>query len=242
MFENRTYRNLHQKKGLISFNVTVKETNLNIQADMDLTEMALQSVLKCRNMIETYIKFHPEFATSFIPVKSLFPVPSIIREMLQAGEMANVGPMASVAGAVAEFTGRELLEHTREVVVENGGDIFIKSDCETIFSIYAKDSPFSMRMGIKIKRREKSYGLCTSCGSFGHSISFGKADAVTILSDSCSLSDAVATKVGNRIKTDTDIQSGIDAGKAVPGVQGIVIIIGKNIGLWGDLELVSLSP
>lgn len=242
MFENRTYRNRHQKKGLISFNVTVKETNLNIQAETDLTDMALKSVLDCRSMIETYIGFHPEFATSLVPVQNLFPVPPVITDMLEAGQLAQVGPMAAVAGAVAEFTGTALLNHTREVIVENGGDIFVKSDSETVFSIYAKDSPFSMTTGIQIEKQNRPYGLCTSCGTFGHSKSFGRADAATILSDSCCLADAVATKIGNLVKTGRDIKNAIEAGKSVPGVRGIVIIIGENIGLWGDLKLVRLSP
>ncbi len=242
MFENRTYRNLHKKKELTSFNITVKETNLNIQAETDLTDIALKAVLACRNMIETYIQFHPEFAASLVPVKSLFPTPSIITDMLEAGQLAQVGPMAAVAGAVAEFTGTALLGRTREVIVENGGDVFIKSDSETIFSIYAKKSPFSMTTGIKIEKRDKPYGLCTSSGTFGHSKSFGRADAATVLSSSCCLADAVATKLCNRVKTGRDIKSAIDAGKEIPGVQGIVIILGENIGLWGDLKLVKLSP
>jgi len=242
MFENRTYRHLHQKKGLISFNVTVKETNLNIQAETDLTDMALKHVLDYRNQIETYIQFHLEFATSLVPVKNLFPVPAIITDMLEAGRMAQVGPMAAVAGAVAQFCGTAMLSYTREVIVENGGDIFVKSDSETVFSIYAKNSPFSMTTGIRIEKRDKPYGLCTSSGTFGHSKSFGKTDATTILSDSCSLADAVATMVGNRVQTGRDIKDAIEAGKSVPGVQGIVIIIGENIGLWGDLKLVRLSP
>ncbi|OGQ86673.1 MAG: hypothetical protein A3J85_05980 [Desulfobacula sp. RIFOXYA12_FULL_46_16] len=242
MFENRTYRHLHQKKGLVSFNVTVKETNLNIQAETDLTDLALKSVLDCRNQIETYIGFHPEFATSLVPVDRLFPVPPIITDMLEAGQLARVGPMAAVAGAVAEYTGKALLHQSREVIVENGGDIFVKSDSDTIFSIYAENSPFSLTTGIRITKGERPYGLCTSSGTFGHSKSFGRADAATILSDSCPLADAVATKLGNMVKTGGDIKHAMDAGKTIPGVRGIVIIIGENIGLWGDLELVRLSP
>jgi len=242
MFENRTYRNLHQKKGLVSFNVTVKETNLNIQAETDLTEMALKSVLDCRNKIETYIGFHPEFATSLVPVKGLFPVPPLITDMLESGRLAQVGPMAAVAGAVAEYTGKALLPYSREVIVENGGDIFVKSGSDTIFGIYAQASPFSMTTGIRVEKRDKPYGLCTSSGTFGHSKSFGRADAATILSDSCCLADAVATKLGNMVKTGRDIKGAIEAGKVIPWVQGIVIIIGENLGLWGALELVSLSP
>jgi len=135
MFENRTYRHLHQKKGLISFNVTVKETNLNIQAETDLTDMALKHVLDYRNQIETYIQFHPEFATSLVPAKNLFPVPAIITDMLEAGRMAQVGPMAAVAGAVAQFCGTAMLSYTREVIVENGG-IFLSNRIPKLFSVF----------------------------------------------------------------------------------------------------------
>jgi len=240
MFENRTYRNQHQKKGLVSFDITVKETNLNIQAQTDLTDKAIQSVLTCRSTIETYIALFPEFATILTPLKDPGPAPKIIRDMIEASQSANVGPMAAVAGAVAEYTGRSLLEHTREVIVENGGDIFIKSDSETIFSIYAENTPFSMTTGIQVKKRDKPYGICTSSGTLGHSKSFGKADAATVLSESCPLADAVATALGNRVKSASDIETAIDMGKAISGIQGIVIIKGESIGLWGDLKLVKI--
>jgi ApbE superfamily uncharacterized protein (UPF0280 family) len=240
MFENRTYRKQHQKKGLVSFDITVKETNLNIQAQTDLTNKAIKSVLTCRNTIETYIKLFPEFANSLTPIHNPGPAPQIIKDMIKAGQLANVGPMASVAGAVAEYTGKSLLADTSEILVENGGDVFIKSDSETIFNIYAGDSPFSMTSGILIKKREAPYGLCTSSGTLGHSKSFGKANAATVVSDSCSLADAVATALCNMVKKTVDIKSAIDTGKTIPGVQGIVIIKGESIGLWGDLTLVKL--
>ncbi len=240
MFENRTYRKQHQKKGLISFDITVKETNLNIQAQTDLTDKAIKSVLTCRNTIETYIKLYPEFSRSLSPIHNPGPTPQIIKDMIKAGQLAEVGPMAAVAGAVAEFTGKLLLKDSREMLVENGGDVFIKSDSETVFNIYAGDSPFSMTSGILVKERETPYGLCTSSGTLGHSKSFGKADAATVLSDSCSLADAVATRLCNTVKKTSDIKDAIHTGKAIPGVQGIVIIKGKSIGLWGDLTLVKL--
>lgn len=241
MFENRFYRRYHQKKGLVSFNVTVKETSLNIQAETDLTDQAIQSVLTCRNYIETYIKLFPEFAASFTPIQESGPAPSIIRHMIEAGIQANVGPMAAVAGAVAEYTGQSLLACSREVLVENGGDIFVKSDSETIFSIYAGTSPFSMTTGIRIEKKNHPYGMCTSSGMLGHSKSFGKADAAVVLSKSCSLADAAATALGNRVRTAADIKGAIDAGKAIPGIQGIVIIKDDKIGLWGDIKLIDLS-
>ncbi|MCP3875200.1 MAG: UPF0280 family protein [Desulfobacteraceae bacterium] len=240
MFENRTYRKQHQKKGLVSFDVTVKETNLNIQAESDLTQAAIKAVLKFRNTIETHIKLNPEFATSLIPLQSPGPGPHIIKDMIEASRLANVGPMAAVAGTVAEYTGKSLLNDSSEVLVENGGDIFIKSNTDTIFSIYAESSPFSLTTGILVEKRKAPYGMCTSSGTLGHSKSFGKADAATVLSDSCPLADAAATQLGNMVKNPEDIKTAIDAGKSIPGIQGIVIIKGESIGLWGDLKLVKL--
>ncbi len=241
MFENRTYRNQHQKKGLVSFDITVKETNLNIQAKTNLTEKAVKSVLMCRNYIEIYIKLHPEFATSLTPIQRPESAPEIIYSMIEASCLAGVGPMATVAGAVAEVTGKSLLTDSNEVLVENGGDIFVKSNTDTVFTVYAGNSPFSMTTGLLIKKRDTPYGLCTSSGTLGHSKSFGSADAAVILSDSCFLADAAATALGNRIKKASDIKDAIDAGKAIPGIQGIVIIKGDHIGLWGAIKLINLS-
>ena len=157
-----------------------------------------------------------------------------------ASKIAGVGPMAAVAGAVAQSVGRDLLQWSSNVLVENGGDIFIKSDTQTIFTIYAGSSPLSMKTGIKVARRPASFAMCTSSGTVGHSKSFGKADAVSVLADCCALADAAATALCNQVQTPKDIETAIAAGKCMTGVQGIVIISGKQIGLWGALELVKL--
>lgn len=240
MFNNRTYRSHHKKKGLLSFDITVKETNLNIQAERDLTDKAIKAVLRCRNYIETYIKLYPEFATSLVPFQEAQTAPKIIKDMIKAGKLTATGPMASVAGIIAEYTGKALLPYSSEIIVENGGDLFIKSKTETIFTVYAENTPFSMTCGILVQKSNDSYGICTSSGTLGHSKSFGKADAVSVLSKSCSLADAAATSLANKVIKTSDIQKTIDRGKAIPGVEGIVIIKGKNIGLWGNLKIVKL--
>lgn len=240
MFENRTYRSRAAKKGLESFHVTIKETDLYIQAQSNLSKKAVKSVLECREYLESYIMRQPEFLTSLVPVAPVFPAPKIITEMADAAKKAGVGPMAAVAGAVAEYTCRELLKNSREVIVENGGDICMKIDTETIFTIFAGQSPLSMKTGIRLDKRKSPFALCTSSGTIGHSISFGEADAVSIVSDSCALADAAATALGNIVKREADIEKAIDKGKAIKGIQGIIIIKNKTLGAWGDLELVKL--
>ncbi len=227
---------------MTSFTITVKETNLNIQADRDLTREAVRAVLAYRQHIEAHISRHPEFACSLTPLPDPGPAPAIITEMTDAAQIAGVGPMAAVAGAVAEFTGRALLKFSKEIVVENGGDIFARSETEMVFTIYAGNSPLSMKTGIQIPRQKQPFAMCTSSGTLGHSKSFGRADAASVLADSCALADAAATALGNRVKTAADLESAIAAGRAMKGIRGIVIILGKQIGLWGDLKLVPLAP
>ncbi len=242
MFENRSaYRRQHEKKGLVSFEITVKETNLNIQAQTDLSNQAIRATLKHRQYIETHILQNPKFATALSPLPPPGIAPAIVMDMIAAAQSANVGPMAAVAGAMAEYVGQDLLNLSNEVVVENGGDIFIKSDTETVFSIYAGDSPLSMTTGILVEKQNKPFAMCTSSGTLGHSKSFGRADAVSVVAASCSLADAAATALCNRVKKECDVEKAITLGKQIQGVQGIVIIKGKLIGLWGDLKLVRLS-
>ena len=241
MFENRSvYRVCHKKQGLVAFNVTVKETNLNIQAGSDLSEQAVRSILTHRQYIENHISRVPKFADSLSPLADPGIVPKIISDMSRAAKTAGVGPMAAVAGAVAQRVGKDLLQYSSNVLVENGGDIFIKSDTSTTFTIYAGSSPLSMKTGIKVALRPDAFAMCTSSGTVGHSRSFGKADAVTVLADCCALADAAATSLCNQVSTPKDIEKAIAAGKNMTGVQGIVIILGKQIGLWGALELVKL--
>ncbi|MFO7754274.1 MAG: UPF0280 family protein [Desulfobacteraceae bacterium] len=240
MFENRSYRSRALKQGLFPFSITVKETNLHIQADLDLTEAATRAVLRCRGYVESYIRNKPEFAASFEPVAEDPFAPAVVKDMIHAGRNAGTGPMAAIAGAISEYTGKKLLEHTSEVIVENGGDAFIRSNTDTVFTIHAGKSQLSMKTGLLVKKREEPFALCTSSGTMGHSKSFGRADAVTVLSGSASLADAAATGLGNLVRKETDIEKVIEKGKAIRDVAGLAIIKGKHIGLWGDLRIVKL--
>jgi len=240
MFENRAYRINAKRKGLTPFRITVKETDLHIQADSDLSRNAIKAVLRYRGYLESYIARQPGFVSSMVPLPMLTPAPKIVSEMIDAARETNVGPMAAVAGAIAEFTCRDLLSESKEVIVENGGDIFMKINSDAVFSIYAGESPLSMKTGIRLKKKETPFALCTSSGTLGHSKSFGRADAATIVSDSCALADAAATLLGNMVQKKSDIEMAIEHGKTINGVQGIIIIKGKSMGIWGDLELVGL--
>nr|MDA8404824.1 UPF0280 family protein [Desulfobacteraceae bacterium] len=168
------------------------------------------------------------------------PAPLIVKAMADAGAIAGVGPMAAVAGAVAEAVGKELMAISDEVIVENGGDIFIKLNRLCNCAIAAGKSPLSMRFGIRLDATKAPIGVCTSSATVGHSLSFGKADAVCVVSSSCALADAAATAICNRVGSEKEIEQAINAGKLIDGVSAIVVIMGDKVGFWGDAELVPL--
>jgi len=161
--------------------------------------------------------------------------------MVEAGKKAGVGPMASVAGAIAEFVGRELLAFSPEIIVENGGDIYLKSLTDRIVGVYAGKSPFTGKIGLEIKAKDTPLGICTSSGTVGHSLSFGKADAVIVLSKSTILADAAATAIGNRVSESDDITGAIEFAEGIKGLKGLVIIKDDNIGLWGKVKICQTS-
>lgn len=161
--------------------------------------------------------------------------------MAEAALKAGVGPMAAVAGAIAEAVGRDLLEHSSDIIIENGGDLFIKTTRERVVGIHAGDSLFSGKLGLTIRPTETPCGICTSSGTLGHSLSFGKADAVTIVSASASLADAAATACCNRIQSPEDISTALSAARGIEGVSGVIIVIADRIGAAGDVRLVRIS-
>ena len=241
MYEPRTYRHQIEGKDLVSFNVIVKETDLYIRASSNLKRKAHRLVLKYRSLLERYIERHPAFLTSLKPLPVAEDAPHIVRQMAEAAQEAAVGPMAAVAGAIAEFVGDELSVFSPEIIVENGGDIYLKSLRKRIVGIYAGKSPLNGKVGLEINRKDTPLGICTSSGTVGHSLSFGKADAVVVLAASATLADAAATAIGNVINQPADITSGIELAKSIKGLGGVVIIKDDNIGLWGEVKICQTS-
>jgi ApbE superfamily uncharacterized protein (UPF0280 family) len=240
MYEKRTYRNLVKTDDLITFEVIVKETDLLVRAERDLSKETRESVLKYRHQLETYIAMNPEFQKSLVPLTEDPYAPEIVRQMIQTSQLAHVGPMAAVAGAMAELVSKDLLKLSKEVIVENGGDIYLAISKERTIGIYAGDSPLSFKIGIVISPEETPLGVCTSSGTVGHSLSFGKANAVCILSKSAALADAAATAVGNVVKEKKDIEWGLERGREIVGVLGTLIIVEEKMGVWGNVRLTQL--
>ena len=237
MYEERTYRKWILQDDLIPFEVSDKETDLLISAEIDLSEQAHKAVAKYRKQLEEQIRRLPEFLTAKKPIDVESDVTELIKAMVNAANLAGVGPMAAVAGAIAEFVGKELLEFTEQVIVENGGDIFIKTSKPKSIGVFAGNSPFTGKIAFVIKPGQTPIGICTSSGTVGHSLSYGKADAVAVFSKDTALADAVATATANRISHRDDINPVIEFAKSIEDVEGIVAIIEDACGIWGNIEI-----
>jgi ApbE superfamily uncharacterized protein (UPF0280 family) len=240
----RNYRQVIAADDLVSSFVIVKETDLHILAAVNSVAEGNNFVHRYRNQLENYIASHPDFLTALVPLEQNTLAPPIVRGMLEAAAAANVGPMAAVAGAIAEFVGRDLLNTgLQEIMVENGGDIFIKRNKECLAAIFAGRSPLNQKVGLRIPPRLMPVGLCTSSGTVGHSLSLGNADSVTVLAPSALLADAAATRLGNEVSAgdQENINKVLEVAKTIPGLLGVIIICGKNMGAWGEIDLVGLS-
>ena len=241
MYTERTYRNLVNTAKLKNFQVVVKETDLLVHAERKLRAETRELVLEHRGYVEAFIMTHPDFTAALNPWRLDGPSPKIVVDMVNAGTNAGVGPMAAVAGAIAEHVGLGLLRISNQVIVENGGDVFIKTDVPVTVGILAGQSPLSMQLGIRVRCGQQPVAVCTSSGTVGNSLSFGKADAVCVIADSCAAADAAATAIGNLVQSPANINDAITAGKKIDKIGGIVIIAGDKIGIWGDLEVLPLK-
>jgi uncharacterized protein len=232
----RFYRFWIKEDDFSSFEVKVGETDLHIKASKSLKTAALASVKRHRKPIEDTIRADPEFGTTLAPYPLSKAMKPIVKGMVVAARKVGVGPMAAVAGAIAEYVGKDLLENCDEVIVENGGDVFIQVKRRIRIGIYAGPSPFTKRLAFDIKPEETPLGVCTSSGTVGPSLSLGASDATIALAKSTAFADACATAIGNLIKDENDIPGAIEYAKGIKGLYGLVLIKGKKLGAWGKVR------
>jgi uncharacterized protein len=267
-FLRRTYRESFHSPDLTFFHVAAEQTDLfigigrhTVKGSMEaeslagagaqdgrLTSRILKeaeksaeaAVYACRAQLESQIRLQPGFLTSLIPLDLPSACPSLIADMVHSARLADVGPMAAVAGAVAEYVGKILAERFSEVIVENGGDIWMTGTRDRMAGLFCGHSPLNGKLGLRLPAAGFPLGLCTSSGTVGHSLSFGRADAATVKAKSASLADAVATGFGNRVKTAEEIPDALEWASSIPGVLGLLVVIGDRMGAWGDMELAAL--
>ncbi len=224
---------------------TIKQSKLTIETDKPSSiKLAIHSIKRNRELLEEYIQKNPEFLTSFEPLE-VRDAPKIVNIMAEAAFEAGVGPMAAVAGALADLAVDAMLVEAKVAVVENGGEISANSDTPIVVGLLAGTSTLSGKIGFHLKPKDFPIGIGTSSGTVGHAISFGEADAATIIADSAALADAAATAVGNAVQGEDyekSVQKGLETAEAIRGVRGSLIIRGEYAGMVGKLpQLVKIE-
>jgi hypothetical protein len=231
---------LYDITDLVYSNIRLGFADISIGAHVDVSDVAKELLSQVYQEVSGHILAYPDFGRALSPleVKEEFCLPGdgVLSAMYEVSQIADVGPMASVAGAIAQYIGRGITA-VDEIIVENGGDLYLRCMEERVVLVYAGNSPLSLKIGIKIPRGE--WGVCTSSGTFGHSLSFGCADAALVVSHDATLADAVATALGNRIIDANSLEVALEYAIKIPGVIGVLGIVGEVFGVVGDIELVS---
>ncbi len=236
MYEERFYR--YFLKNEFSLEISYQESDLYIISSEPLNKEFVQNILKnYYSQIENYIKEHPSFLSALSSLPFDENAPFIIQDMLKASKLSGLGPFSAVAGAVAFYVGKELLKYSQEVIIENGGDIFLNIKEDKKIGLYCGkyfDWPF---LTLKIRKRNYSFGICTSSSKIGHSINFGEADAVMVLAKDVLIADTFATLYSNMLKKEKDIQKVCERAKKNSIIEAVVVAFKGKLFFWGDIEL-----
>lgn len=223
----------------------IKESQCTLIADRESAlKTAKESIKRHREQLEEHIRNSPMFLHTLKPI----PVPDeplVARLMAEAAQKANVGPMAAVAGVIADLAVRDMiLEGCRVAVVEDGGEVSAFSDRPVDVALAAGDVPLSKRFGFRLT--EFPVGLATSSGRFSHALSFGDADAATVFCKDAGLADAAATAVGNVVKGEDHqeaVKRGLDVALSIPGVEGVLIVFQGRVGTAGKIpKIIKVDP
>jgi len=236
MYEERFYRENISSK--FKLEVSYRESDILVSTDREVSLEVVQSLLsRYYSQIEAYIEKKPDFKKSLSPISFDNSAPPIVKKMIESSQITKIGPFASVAGAIASYVGEELLNFCEEVVVENGGDVFLKIKTPKFLGVYLGEEFSPKNLTLKIKNKDHSFGIASSSSVIGHSLNFGKANLLTIICRDTILADGLATALSNRIKNPQDAKALIQDAKKLDAVEAMLIAIENKIYLWGDLEI-----
>ncbi|MEG3225239.1 MAG: hypothetical protein BME94_06925 [Methanobacteriales archaeon Met13] len=223
---------------MIKRRIRVEETSIILKTDIETKDLT-SFILRERSGLKNYIKLHPEFLSSLEPVKA-DKAPSLVKTMAFAGEIAGVGPMAAVAGTISQFCLNYLIDKgSRYTIVDNGGDVALKTNRDVTVGLFAGESSLSGRIGFRVKHQRTPLGICTSSGTVGHSISFGRADSVTVFASQSSVADALATSLANQAQGNSDgeaVQNSLSKAEELKEFfRGVMVVVGESAGTLGKI-------
>ncbi len=223
---------------MITEKISIEETNITLKTDLENNRLYYY-ILKQRKELKNYITRNGDFLISFEPL-IIEDAPLIVKIMARAARKAEVGPMAAVAGTISQLSmGFLIREGAQNAIVDNGGDVALKTNKDVNIGLYAGESSLSGRIGFRINHKKTPLGVCTSSGTVGHSVSFGRANSVTIFADEASIADALATSIANEAKGSLDsdaVGNGLSrADDFREYLRGVMVIVGESAGIIGKI-------
>jgi ApbE superfamily uncharacterized protein (UPF0280 family) len=220
-----------------TFQVVVEETDLRVTCAEDFSLPMLELVTELRGQLKAWIRLQPEFRTSLAPVSVPTNAPEIVRRMAAGAALAGVGPFAAVAGAVAHMVAESFAGRSPDLIVENGGDIYMYSRRERIVGLLP--DPEGELIGVRVLPADCPVSLCASSASIGPSLSLGNGDLAVVRAADGALADACATALCNMLREAKDVERAVRRAQSMQhmGVQGVFLQCAERIGLWGNMEL-----
>ena len=206
-------------------------------------EVVTAEIVRRRQVLEGYIAQHPAFGSSFAPLSVSDTAPEVVRRMARAAALVGVGPMAAVAGVMAQLAAEAgIAAGVHEAIVENGGDIFLVTVQPVVMGLYTGTPGLAGRLAFSIPACATPLAVCSSSGRMGHSTSLGDCDLATVVAEDAALADAAATRAANMVRMPDDIDATLSQIGSIEGVDGVVLVKGERIGLIGKLpELVRIA-
>ncbi len=222
--------------------IVYKDAKLRVSCPRD--DVVERELVRQRELLEAYIARQPEFLTALEPIRLLEDAPDLARQMDAASQLTGVGPMAAVAGAMAQTCAcAALAAGADEAVVENGGDLYALSREPLVIGIYAGKSKTSGRLAFELAPELGPLSLCSSSSTMGHSLSFGACDLATVSSTNAALADAAATLACNSVRSAADFDAVLARIAAIPGVLGLLLVKGDDLAMCGALPpIIEVDP
>jgi len=202
-----------------------------------------RAIRSLRNELEGYIRRNPPFLSSLVPVPPVEPLPEIARRMHRASELTGLGPMAAVAGTIAQMAVEEgRRQGYAGLMVENGGDVYLDRGESVVLGLYAGEQLFGGKLAFRLRAEDLPLAVCSSSGLMGHSLSLGRCDLATVFARDASLADGAATLAGNLVKGMEDLEPAVNRILGIGGIRAVFLVKDGRVGLGGDIpELISTS-
>ncbi len=233
----RSYRSLYgERAGEISFQLVLEESDIQVVAKKNLASQMLETLGSLRADVKSWVTLYPDFRTSLAPLPMPKNAPDIIMRMYTGAAKAGVGPFAAVAGTVAQMLAEKYVGKSADIIVENGGDIYMYSETPRTVALLA-DPAGGPSLGLQLEAGDFPLALCASSATIGHSLSLGNGELAVVRAKDGALADAVATALGNRLRKAASVELALEFAQSIEGVDGVFVQCDEAIGAWGNMVL-----